>query len=164
MEGNCPTQSSALATRLVVPNALANCAFGASDHRLLPVLHANQRHELPGNLESPAGNRRSGRADDRFIEAPKADKQIVVYGSSKQGKTALVQPYLPYDKNVVVRLTPKTQIADIYASVFRQVGVEIKEGKSTSSGRETSAGVKVGFKAIIPIFGGAEAETKGEAK
>lgn len=34
--------------------------------------------------------------DDSFITALKADKQVVVYGSSKQGKTALVQRYLPY--------------------------------------------------------------------
>jgi hypothetical protein len=46
--------------------------------------------------------------DDRFLEALKSDKQIVVYGSSKQGKTALVSKYVPYDQNVVVRLTPKT--------------------------------------------------------
>ena len=38
--------------------------------------------------------------DDRFVEAVKADKQIVVYGSSKQGKTALVQEHLPYEKQI----------------------------------------------------------------
>lgn len=102
--------------------------------------------------------------DDRFVEALKADKQIVVHGSSKQGKTALVQTYLPYDKNLVVRLTPKTQIIDIYASILRQSGIEIRESRTESSGRETSASVKVGFRAAIPIFGGADASTKGEAK
>ena len=80
--------------------------------------------------------------DDRFVEALKADKQIVVYGSSKQGKTALVQTYLPYHKNLVVRLTPKTQIVDIYASILRQSGIEIREFATETSGRETSASVK----------------------
>jgi len=102
--------------------------------------------------------------DDRFLEALKADKQIVVYGSSKQGKTALVQRYLPYDDNVVVRLTPKTQISDVYASVLRQANVEIKEGASASYGKELSAGAKVGFKAMIPIFGGADASAHSDAK
>lgn len=102
--------------------------------------------------------------DDRFVEALKADKQIVVYGSSKQGKTALVQRYLPYDENVVVRLTPKTQISDVYASILRQAGVEIKESVSDSSGRETSAGLKVGFKAMIPIFGGMDTSTNADVK
>jgi hypothetical protein len=46
--------------------------------------------------------------DTRFREALESDKQIIVYGSSKQGKTALVSKYLPYDKNLPVSLTPKT--------------------------------------------------------
>jgi hypothetical protein len=102
--------------------------------------------------------------DDRFQEALKADKQIVVHGSSKQGKTALVQTYLPYEKNLVVRLTPKTNIIDIYASVLRQSGIEIQETTTETSGRETSASVKVGFRAMIPIFGGADAGAEGGAK
>src|SRR3989442_11375970 len=75
--------------------------------------------------------------DDRFVEALKADKQIVVYGSSKQGKTSLVQEYLPYEKQIVVRLTPKTQISDIYASILRQLGIQLKSGSTEVSGRET---------------------------
>ena len=102
--------------------------------------------------------------DDRFVEALNADKQIVVHGSSKQGKTALVQTYLPYEDNLVVRLTPKTQIADIYASILRQSKIEIQESRTESAGRETAASVKVGFRAIIPIFGGADASTEGQAK
>jgi len=101
--------------------------------------------------------------DGRFEEALKADKQIVVYGSSKQGKTSLVQEYLPYEEQIVVRLTPKTQIADIYASILRQLGIELKSGSTESSGRETSAGIKASFKALIPVFGGAEASTEGRA-
>jgi hypothetical protein len=34
--------------------------------------------------------------DSRFREALQSDKQIIVYGSSKQGKTALVSKFLPY--------------------------------------------------------------------
>jgi len=102
--------------------------------------------------------------DGRFVEALKADKQIVVYGSSKQGKTALVQEYLPYEKQIVVRLTPKTQISDIYASVLRQLGIQLKTGAVEVSGRETSASLKASFKALIPIFGGGEASAEGGAK
>ncbi len=36
--------------------------------------------------------------DSRFRDAIASDKQVVVYGSSKQGKTALVSKYLPYEK------------------------------------------------------------------
>lgn len=49
--------------------------------------------------------------DTRFREGLASDKQIIVYGSSKQGKTALVSKYLPYKENILVRLTPKTTVA-----------------------------------------------------
>jgi hypothetical protein len=102
--------------------------------------------------------------DDRFVEALKADKQIVVYGASKQGKTALVQEHLPYEKHIVVRLTPKTGISDIYASVLRQLGISLTEGSTVVSGNEFSTKVKASFKAYIPVFGGGEAGAEGGAK
>jgi hypothetical protein len=102
--------------------------------------------------------------DDRFSEALKSDKQIVIYGSSKQGKTALVQTHLPYDRNLVVRLTPRTQISDIYASILRQLNIQIEETTTEAAGREASASVKIGFKAMIPMLGGADSSLKGEGK
>lgn len=47
--------------------------------------------------------------DGLFTSVLKEDKHIVVYGASKQGKTALVSRYLPYDENIVVRLSPNTE-------------------------------------------------------
>ncbi|MFH2107611.1 MAG: hypothetical protein ABII93_02980 [Chrysiogenia bacterium] len=40
--------------------------------------------------------------DNKFFQALKSDKQVVVYGASKQGKTALVSKYLPYEKNLPI--------------------------------------------------------------
>jgi hypothetical protein len=59
--------------------------------------------------------------DTRFSEALNSDKQIIVYGSSKQGKTALVSKYLPYQKNLLVSLTPKTSVLDIYQTILSSV-------------------------------------------
>jgi hypothetical protein len=100
--------------------------------------------------------------DDKFLSALKTDKQIVVYGASKQGKTALVSRYLPYAKNMVVSLTPRTNIIDIYQSVLRQSGVSIKTAESQSSQTESIIGVAARFKALIPLFGSGEAETTGQ--
>ena len=102
--------------------------------------------------------------DSSFTAAMAADKQIVVYGASKQGKTALVQRHLPYESNIIVRLTPKTEIADAYRSILRQAGITIQEGHSTERSGEASIKGKAGFKALIPIFGGAEASTEIGAK
>jgi hypothetical protein len=43
--------------------------------------------------------------DTRFREGLASDRQIVVYGSSKQGKTALVCKHFPYEKHLLVSLT-----------------------------------------------------------
>jgi hypothetical protein len=100
--------------------------------------------------------------DDRFVAGLATDKQIVVYGASKQGKTALVTKHLPYEKCIVVRVGPKTEIVDIYKSILRQVGVKILS--TTERSNQTEAGVSIGakVKAFIPLFGGGEAEAKGE--
>lgn len=97
--------------------------------------------------------------DDNFTEALKSDKQIVVYGSSKQGKTSLVSKYLPYADNIVVRLTPKTEISDIYSSILRALDIKIQTGSTDSTGREAELSVGLKIKALVPIFGGAEAKS-----
>jgi hypothetical protein len=100
--------------------------------------------------------------DDKFLAALKSDKQVVVYGASKQGKTALVSRHLPYAENIVVSLTPRTNIIDIYHSILRQSGVTLKTGESQGSQSEATVGVTARFKALIPLFGSGEAETTGE--
>jgi hypothetical protein len=100
--------------------------------------------------------------DDRFIDGLKSDKQLVVYGASKQGKTSLVTKYLPYAKNVVIRITPKTEIVDIYSSALRQSGIKLVGETSESTQRESSISIGAKFKAMIPLFGGGEAKTEGQ--
>ena len=81
-----------------------------------------------------------GEVDTRFEEALKSDKQIVVYGSSKQGKTALVSKYLPYDKNLLVSLTPKTTVLDIYQTLLSSSGIKIATGVSEKRSSEAGMG------------------------
>jgi hypothetical protein len=88
--------------------------------------------------------------DDRFIGALDSDKQIVVYGASKQGKTALVSKYLPYSQHLPVSVTPKTEIVDIYSSVLRQLNVRLQSSQTDSSSREANATVGLKVKALIP--------------
>ncbi|MDQ0291895.1 hypothetical protein [Oligosphaera ethanolica] len=102
--------------------------------------------------------------DDKFTAALVGDKQIVVYGASKQGKTALVSKYLPYDQHLPVSVTPKTEIVDIYSSVLRQLNVKLVSSQTDSSGRETQASVGLKVKALIPLFGGGEGSATAGAK
>lgn len=99
--------------------------------------------------------------DSRFSEALKSGKQIVVYGSSKQGKTALVSKYLPYNENLLVSLTPKTQLVDIYSQMLSGAGVTITSSISEKRSTESNISIGVKVKAMIPFFAGADAESKG---
>lgn len=102
--------------------------------------------------------------DDSFREALSSRKQIIVYGSSKQGKTALVSKYLPYSENLLVSLTPKTQLLDVYQTILSKAGVKILSGNTEKANTESSVSISAKFKALIPLFGGAEAEAAGTTK
>jgi hypothetical protein len=102
--------------------------------------------------------------DDKFVEALKSDKQIVVYGASKQGKTALVSKYLPYDANLPVSVTPRTEITDIYSSVLRQLNVRLLTSSTDATSREMQASIGTKVKAMIPLFGSGEAAVGGGVK
>lgn len=102
--------------------------------------------------------------DEKFKGSLKSGKHIVVYGASKQGKTALVSRHLPYDDNICVRLTPNTNISDIYSSILRQLDIEIEESNSAEKNSEKSATVGIKAKAKILLFGEGEASTSGQLR
>ena len=83
--------------------------------------------------------------DDKFKDALRTDKQIIIFGSSKQGKTALVKKYINYDDNILISLSPRTTLKDIYKSILRKSGVTLKTSYTEGTGDST----KVKSKAMI---------------
>jgi len=102
--------------------------------------------------------------DGLFQEALRTDKQVIVYGSSKQGKTALVEKHAPYKNNIVIRCTPSSGIIDIYRAILREHGIEIVSKKENTQTSEGSLQTGIKFKAILPFFGGTEANTSAQVK
>lgn len=102
--------------------------------------------------------------DGVFASVLNEDKHIVVYGASKQGKTALVSRYLPYEDNIVVRLSPNTNVEDIYASILRQCGIEIETTTVDEASNEISATLGFKAKATVWLFGGGEVNVDGGVK
>jgi hypothetical protein len=102
--------------------------------------------------------------DTRFREALASDKQVIVYGSSKQGKTALVSKHLPYEKHILVSLTPKTNVLDIYQTILSKGGVRIVAGAIEKNSSESNVSLGTKVKAQLPLFGGAEASAQGGVK
>lgn len=90
--------------------------------------------------------------DGLFENAIRSDKQIIVYGASKQGKTALVSKYLPYDECLAISCSPKSQVADIYKSILRKLDIEIITDKQKSKHKSLEAGAVAKIKSKIPFL------------
>ena len=65
--------------------------------------------------------------DAKFLEGLERNKHIIVFGASKQGKTALTNKHLKEEQFVRVNCSPQTTSIDIYKSMLRQLGVEFEE-------------------------------------
>ncbi|MDR6855301.1 hypothetical protein [Variovorax guangxiensis] len=102
--------------------------------------------------------------DNALTLALKETRQIIIYGSSKQGKTSLLHRHVPPNNRVTVHCGPTTTAEDIYRSFLRQRGVEIVTEKTSATSRDVGTSISAKFTALIPFFGEGSAETKGEVK
>lgn len=89
--------------------------------------------------------------DDKFKDALRTDKQIIVYGASKQGKTALVKKYIPYEDNILISLSPKTTLKDIYQSILRKSGVVLKTSYTEGTGDTTKVKSKASIQGAVAM-------------
>lgn len=95
--------------------------------------------------------------DARFKEAITDGNEVIVYGSSKQGKTSLTLKHLSEKDYVKVECSPQTQPIDIYKSILRQLNIRFIESETTDSGYEHGGKAKAGFKIKIPFVGDTDA-------
>lgn len=89
--------------------------------------------------------------DDKFKDALRTDKQIIVYGASKQGKTALVKKYIKYEENILISLSPRTTLKDIYQSILRKSGVILKTSFSEGTGDSTKIKSKASIQGAVAM-------------
>jgi hypothetical protein len=78
--------------------------------------------------------------DERLLSELKAGHHIVIYGSSKQGKTCLRKQCLPDSSYVLVQCSNKSDIADLHANILKRAGFELTQSsKKTTSGKNKIA-------------------------
>jgi len=109
--------------------------------------------ELPLNyVERPS-------ADDFLINNLTRDKHLVIYGSSKQGKTSLRKHCLKEDDYIVVHCSNKWSLSDIHTAILKKAGYEVTQSdKKTVTGKsKIYASLKAAFFGN-EIGGGAESE------
>jgi AAA domain len=92
------------------------------------------------------------RVDISFKEALKENKHIVIYGSSKQGKTYLLKKHLRENQVVKIECSPKSTTTDLYKSVLRQLDVIFEEGTDRSTVTSVSGSAEASIEAKIPII------------
>lgn len=92
--------------------------------------------------------------DNLFLDALQDGNEVIVYGSSKQGKTSLILRHMKEQDYVKVECSPQTQPIDIYKSILRQLDITYVESESQNTSYEHGGKIKAGFTIKIPVLGG----------
>jgi hypothetical protein len=102
--------------------------------------------------------------DELFVDALTDGNEVIVYGSSKQGKTSLILKHLKESDYVKVECSPQTQPIDIYKSILRQLDITYIESEVQQEKYEHGARLKGGFKVKVPFLGETGVEAEGADK
>ena len=74
--------------------------------------------------------------DEKFVDNLTRERHIVVYGSSKQGKTCLRKHCLKESDYIHVQCSNQWTLADIHANVLKRAGFKVEQSeKKTTSGK-----------------------------
>jgi hypothetical protein len=90
--------------------------------------------------------------DDKFLDSLSRSQHIVIYGSSKQGKTSLRKKCLVDTDYVVVACQNKWTLSELHAAILKEAGFNVRQSveKTASGAHKVIAGV--GAKAGIPLI------------
>jgi hypothetical protein len=99
--------------------------------------------------------------DERFMDEITRDQHIVIYGSSKQGKSSLLRTVLNEDDYVAIQCAIDWDKEAVYRALLKEIGISVVETESAqrSGTRELSAEVK--GEGGVPLF--AKASARGTA-
>lgn len=77
------------------------------------------------------------KVDTKFVENLTREKHIVVFGSSKQGKTSLRKQCLADSDYITVHCSNKWDLSDLHSNILKRAGYEITlSTKKTSEGKQ----------------------------
>lgn len=98
-------------------------------------------------------------ADGQLIKSLARGDHLVIFGSSKQGKTCLRKRNMKEGKAITVNCSNKWQISDLHSAVLKQAGFELTQ----STSKATTGQAKIVAKISTRLFGsGAHGGTEGE--
>jgi AAA+ ATPase superfamily predicted ATPase len=75
--------------------------------------------------------------DLKFIESLTLKKHIIIYGSSKQGKTSLRKHCLNIDDYIVIQCSNNWTLAELHSAILKKIGYQIVQSNQRSvSGKQ----------------------------
>ncbi|WP_296817221.1 hypothetical protein [Thiobacillus sp.] len=103
--------------------------------------------------------------DEYFVSNLTRDKHVIIYGSSKQGKTSLRKHCLRDDDYIVVHCSNKWGIAELHAAILKRVGYEVTQSstKTTTGRNKILAAFKASVLGVGVEAGGEKEESKSIA-
>lgn len=97
-------------------------------------------------------------ADKIFCDSLDRKHHVVIYGSSKQGKTSLRKKNLKDNEYIIIHCSNKWDIYQINVNILKQAGYEITVSEKKSTSGKAKIKATFGFN----LFSKAEVETEGE--
>lgn len=94
---------------------------------------------------------RRAKVDDVFVENLGRKKHIVVYGSSKQGKTSLRKYWLSEEDHVVISCLNTMSLFDLHSAILKRVGYKIEQSQSKTSSGTFKVNAEFKGSAKVPI-------------
>ncbi|HDL7089151.1 TPA: hypothetical protein PXM39_000580 [Yersinia enterocolitica] len=96
--------------------------------------------------------------DDKFIEALTQETHVVIYGSSKQGKTSLRKKnLLPLDY-IDITCSNNWKLGDIHIAILKKIGYQV----STSASKTLKGSAKIKLSINIPFIAKTALEVNGD--
>ncbi len=93
------------------------------------------------------------KVDKKFKDALDGGNEVIVYGSSKQGKTTLILKHLKENDYIKIECSPQTKSIDIYKSLLRQLNIGFIESETNTTSKQHGGKIDGGFKVKIPMVG-----------
>ncbi|BEH99089.1 hypothetical protein AAGU66_08835 [Edwardsiella ictaluri] len=97
--------------------------------------------------------------DDKFIEALTQETHVVIYGSSKQGKTSLRKKNLLPSDYIDITCSNNWMLEDIHVAILKKIGYQVTTSQSKTL--KGTAKVKIGIN--IPFISKASFDLNGDA-
>lgn len=100
--------------------------------------------------------------DGLLIDSLTRDKHLVIYGSSKQGKTCLRKHCLQEDDYITVTCTNRWDVGELQGAILKSSGYRLELGQTKTISGQQMVSATIGVKLGIPGFGEIGGQVGGE--